>query len=198
MQRSAISRKPKPKRCKWCKETFTPTRMGQDACKPFPCAVELGRIKDAKKREKASREQKRMDRKRLDKLKSRSEWAKEAQAAVNAYVRLRDHGKPCISCGKPDDGSHQRHASHYRSVGACSQLRFNLRNIHASCAQCNSAKSGNLIEYRIALCNKFGEWLPLWLESKNEPTRYSLEYLKRLKKVFTNRVRQKKNRIGRK
>jgi len=131
---------------------------------------------------------------RKEKLKTVSDYAAEAQTSVNAYIRLRDKGKPCISCDRPDTGDHQRHASHYRSRGACSQLRFNLDNIHASCATCNNHQSGNLIEYRIRLIKKLGSEKVQWLESQNEITRYSKSYLIRLNKVFKKRVKQLKKR----
>jgi 5-methylcytosine-specific restriction endonuclease McrA len=131
---------------------------------------------------------------RRDKIKTKTEWLTEAQAAVNAYVRIRDRGKPCVSCGKPDNGTHQRHASHYRSVGACSSLRFNLKNVYASCQQCNTSKSGNLLEYRIRLKASYGESLVEWLESQNEPKRYETDYLIRLRDVFRKRVNQLKKR----
>jgi 5-methylcytosine-specific restriction endonuclease McrA len=131
---------------------------------------------------------------RKDKIKTKTEWLTEAQAAVNAYVRIRDRGKPCVSCGKPDNGTHQRHASHYRSVGACSSLRFNLKNVYASCQQCNTSKSGNLLEYRIRLKKRYGESLVEWLESQNEPKRYETDYLIRLRDVFRKRVNKLKKR----
>jgi len=131
---------------------------------------------------------------RRDNIKSKTQWLNEAQAAFNSYVRLRDRGKPCVSCGKPDNGTHQRHASHYRSVGACSSLRFNLKNVYASCQQCNTSKSGNLLEYRIRLKARYGESLVEWLESQNEPKRYETDYLIRLRDVFRKRVNQLKKR----
>ena len=126
-------------------------------------------------------------RERLEKLKTPSEWAKEAQQAVNLYVRVRDKGKPCISCDKPDVGV--RNASHYRSVGACSSLRFNTFNNHASCYSCNCEKSGNLLEYRIRLVKLYGQERVDWLESQNVRTRYSIDYLKRVKKIFNKRAK---------
>ena len=133
---------------------------------------------------------------RRDKIKSKTEWLAEAQTAFNAYVRLRDRGKPCVSCDKPDNGTHQRHASHYRSVGACSGLRFNLKNVYASCQQCNTTKSGNLLEFRIRLKARYGESLVDWLESQNEPRRYEIEYLKRLKALFNKKTRIIKKRYN--
>jgi hypothetical protein len=35
--------------------------------------------------------------------------------------------------------------------------RFDLHNIHLSCIACNKWKSGNLIQYRKALVEKYGE-----------------------------------------
>jgi 5-methylcytosine-specific restriction endonuclease McrA len=140
------------------------------------------------------RQHKQENKTRRDKIKTKTEWLAEAQTAVNAYVRIRDRGKPCVSCGKPDNGTHQRHASHYRSVGACSSLRFNLKNVYASCQQCNTSKSGNLLEYRIRLKARYGESLVEWLESQNEPKRFEIEYLKRLKALFNKKTRVIKKR----
>jgi 5-methylcytosine-specific restriction endonuclease McrA len=147
-----------------------------------------------KAQEARKRQHKQETKTRKDKIKTKTEWLNEAQAAVNAYVRIRDRGKPCVSCGKPDNGTHQRHASHYRSVGACSSLRFNLKNVYASCQQCNTSKSGNLLEYRIRLKARYGESLVEWLESQNEPKRYETDYLIRLRDVFRKRVNQLKKR----
>jgi len=147
-----------------------------------------------KAQEARQRQHKAETKTRKDKIKTKTEWLTEAQAAVNAYVRIRDRGKPCVSCGKPDNGTYQRHASHYRSVGACSSLRFNLKNVYASCQQCNTSKSGNLLEYRIRLKARYGESLVEWLESQNEPKRYETDYLIRLRDVFRKRVNRLKLR----
>jgi len=97
---------------------------------------------------------------------------------------------PCVSCDKPDDGSHQRHASHYRSVKACSRLRYDERNIFASCAQCNAHMSGNLLEYRIRLVSRYGQERVDWLESQNGVTRYTIEDLKRIKQEFKDKLKE--------
>lgn len=188
------------RRCKYsqCKAELPPARQCTDYMQKkgfcnVDCATKCGMERAQKSAEKRKRKEVREAKERI---KTRTELAREAQAAVNAYVRLRDMGKPCISCDKPDDGTHQRHASHYRSVGACSSLRFNLKNIYASCQQCNTAKSGNIIEYRIRLVNRYGTEFVEWLESQNGQARYSPEYLKRLKKVFNKRVRIMKKRYN--
>ena len=138
-------------------------------------------IKDKKAKHRADKER----------IKTRAQWLKEAQAAVNKYVRLRDRGKPCISCDKPDNGQHQRHASHYKSVGSNSALRFNLLNIHASCSTCNNHLSGNIGEYIPRLIAKISQDKYDWLLTQNQAVKHNEDYLKRLKKIFNKRARLK-------
>jgi len=176
----------KPKRqksCKTCGEKFTPFNSMQKTCATAKCAVPHGKKLQAKEYKAETKRLK-------DKIKTRSDWLREAQTAFNAYIRARDKGRPCISCDKPDNGNHQRHASHYRSVGACSALRFNTFNVHASCATCNGTLSGNLLEYRIRLINKLGADRVEWLECQNKLVRYDIEYLAKLKKIFNKRARR--------
>jgi len=181
------SRKPlkpaKQKTCKTCKQKFTPFNSLQATCPTAKCAVPHGKKLERKAYKATTRAMKKA-------MKSRSDWLREAQQVFNAYIRARDKGKPCISCDKPDNDQHQRHASHYRSVGACSALRFNTFNVHTSCATCNSVLSGNLIEYRIRLVKKIGAAKVGWLECQNKTVRYEIEYLAKLKKVFSKRTRR--------
>jgi hypothetical protein len=180
------AKQPRKKICKnpKCGKKFSPYNSMQTGC-CIGCAIVIGQIKAAEKSEKQAKKTKREDKERL---KTKAQHTSEAQSAVNLFIRMRDKGKPCISCDKPDDGSHQRHASHYRSVGACSSLRFNTKNIWVSCAQCNNIKSGNLIEFRIRLEKKH-PGLPEWLESQNRVSRYEVDYLVRIKKIFRKRAR---------
>lgn len=179
------------KTCK-CGEEYHQYTTLQNKCPR--CLAEQARKKRITQEKKEKKEERRKIRQLKEKVKSRGQWAKEAQAAFNRYIRVRDKGKPCVSCGKPDDGSHQRHASHYRSVGACSSLRFNTWNVHASCMQCNSILSGNLIEYRIRLRDRIGNDRVEWLESNNEITRYDVNYLKRIKMIF-NKLAKVRGRV---
>jgi 5-methylcytosine-specific restriction endonuclease McrA len=186
------------RKCRTCKihiPSFakSETVYQKRGCCGEECALEFGKLAIQKKHEKACKAQTKA---RKDKIKTKTEWLNEAQTAFNAYVRIRDRGKPCVSCGKPDNGTHQRHASHYRSVGACSSLRFNLKNVYASCQQCNTSKSGNLLEYRIRLKARYGESLVEWLESQNEAKRFEIEYLKRLKALFNKKTRTIKKRYN--
>jgi len=181
----AMMGRKRPKVCRQCGEEFTPTRPLQSVC-DFKCAL-------ASSREKAIVEAARIEAKRIRErkveLKPRSKWLQEAQAAVNAYVRVRDAHRPCVSCGQsPAQG--QRHASHYRSVGAMPSLRYCAAwNIHASCAQCNSMKSGNVVEYRIELVKRIGAERVAWLEGPHPVRSFDIVYLRRIKKIFTKRAK---------
>jgi len=161
------------------------------------CSIECARLLvQVAEQQKRKKEQRKKNAKDKERIKTNTERLDEAQRAVNAWIRWRDRFNPCISCGRPNDSTHQRQASHYRSVGACSELRFNTHNIHASCAQCNGPKSGNITEYRIRLVSLKGEDFVLWLESRNSPTRYSNEYLIRIKKIFHKRLRMSQKRYN--
>ncbi len=178
--------------CKVCKKKYRPKyNTIQATCNNFKCALELAQSKRKNKEKKEFRAE---TVRRRAAAKTRSDWLRDAQTAFNAYIRARDRGRNCISCDKPDNGTHQRHASHYRSIGACSALRFNTKNVFASCQQCNTSKSGNILEYRIRLVARYGDKMVEWLESQNKIVRYDIEYLKRLKRVFNKKARTLKKR----
>ncbi|MBW2106613.1 MAG: recombination protein NinG [Deltaproteobacteria bacterium] len=175
------------KKCKNCKTVFQPVRPLQQACKPR-CAIELIRKKQEKMYRKETRERKK-------KLKSKSDWLKEAQTVCNKYIRMRDKGKPCISCGKEDNGQHQRHASHFKSMGNCSPLRFHEMNIHASCMRCNSYLSGNLLKYKNSLIKKHGKEIVGWMEAQTQTYSWDIEDIKEVKKYYKQKITVMDNEI---
>jgi gamma-glutamylcyclotransferase (GGCT)/AIG2-like uncharacterized protein YtfP len=68
------------------------------------------------------------------------------------WIRCRDEGKPCISCGSHNVSD----AGHYYSAGHYPELEFNENNVHGQCKKCNMFLSGNLIEYRKGLVYRLG------------------------------------------
>lgn len=76
----------------------------------------------------------------------------KAQKSFNSYIRKRDEGQACISCGSRSPS----HAGHFYSAGHYSALRFNEYNCHLQCVRCNYFLSGNLNQYRINLEKKIG------------------------------------------
>jgi hypothetical protein len=113
-----------------------------------------------------------------------------AQQVVNQYVRLRDGKEGCISCNRGAEWGGQWHASHFRSVGAASAIRFNLWNIHKSCSICNNWKSGNLSEYEPRLRAKIGDQKVDYLRTQNQTVTYSIEYLQRVIKVAKKGIKR--------
>ena len=70
------------------------------------------------------------------------------------YIRLRDKGKPCISCNKPWHSDFQ--AGHFYKAELFSSIKFNELNIHGQCQGCNIYKDGNESPYRVNLPNRIG------------------------------------------
>ncbi len=165
-------RKPARRKCAHCREWFHPAREGQVVCS-FECASAIGKNRQQKpgkqrrpgavKRQRESEKEGRQRRRaKRESFKTKAQWDKEAQSAFNRYIRIRDEGKPCVSCGSPLIGKSNYltgsaiDASHYRSRGAASQLKFNVFNVHSACTRCNRQLSGNAVEYRIHLIERIG------------------------------------------
>lgn len=186
-------------RCAHCRQKFTPERPSQIV--HVEC-VEAWTEAQAAKRERAEAKAARAaakveraeTRRRKEAIKTLADLKREAQQALNRYVRARDFHAGCISCDKPAHWGGQWHASHFRSVGAAPQLRFFLWNIHKSCSVCNNYLSGNIREYEIRLREKVGAEKLGYLLSENGVRKYNREYLARLKRVFSRKARRQENR----
>jgi len=135
------------------------------------------------------KDERKAHRKAKERLKTRSDWLREAQVAFNRYIRARDHEKACISCDRRDAAKWD--AGHYKSVGAYTELRFNLLNCHKQCARpCNADLSGNIIEYRKRLIEKIGTENLEWLEGPHQAKRYTIEEAKEIKQGFNAWARE--------
>ena len=191
------------RKCKHCSE-YKPAESGVKTPVAWfcchVCAIEFARERSAKaaarqaakrkadnsKVEKAAKAELRQ---RKMEVKPIGYWMRRAQSAFNAWVRARDYGQPCISCGRHHQGQH--HAGHYRPAGSNPELRFEPDNCHLQCAPCNSHLSGNLTAYRPALIAKIGLERVEFLEGTHEPKRYrredyqaiEAEYKAKLKKL---------------
>lgn len=186
----AISAKPKKCAVRTCRAAFVPTQSFQTWCGP-ECGLAIARAKQAKERKALDQVERRVLKAAKERIKSRGDHAKDAQSAFNAYIRERDAGQPCISCGTTADV--QFCAGHYRTVGACPELRFEPLNVHRQCNKnCNLEKSGNIVEYRIRLVQKIGADKVAWLEGPHEPKRYTVEDLKLITAHYRALVRELK------
>ena len=194
---------PKPKRCKRCLVKFQPTRSIQPCCR-FECELAYANEhakKKANNRELQAKKAERAATKANSKRKrefldnDRSHQIKLTQAAVNKWVRFRDEGCSCISCGKDINGggyigSGSKQAGHYRSAGGCPELRFNTLNINIQCQRCNVQLSGNIGEYRPRLIDKIGLELVEWLEGPHEPKKYTCEQLRAIRSYYAKLNRE--------
>lgn len=188
-----IERKPaKPKKCRvaTCGASFVPSRMGQAVCSPA-CALIDG-PRHAPKARKALADIERKDIKvRKEKLKSRADHLKDTQHAFNAWIRARDAGQPCISCGTTADV--QYCAGHYRTTGSCPELRFEPLNVNLQCNKnCNLSKSGNILGYRPRLLEKIGAEMLAWIEGPHEAKKYTIEQLKAMTAKYRAKTRELK------
>ncbi|HAM8962946.1 TPA: hypothetical protein IDX75_004895 [Escherichia coli] len=136
--------------------------------------VNAGKAEKAAEKKRRREEQKQKDKLKIQKLalKPRSYWIKQAQQAVNAFIRERDRDLPCISCGTLT--SAQWDAGHYRTTAAAPQLRFDERNIHKQCVVCNQHKSGNLVPYRVELISRIGQEAVDEIESNHNRHRWTI------------------------
>jgi hypothetical protein len=80
---------------------------------------------------------------------------KKLTSEFNAYIRKRDAGKMCISCGKKP----MTEAGHYypTSTDPHPSMRFHEMNVNGQCSHCNHWLRGNIHGYRQGLIKKYGE-----------------------------------------
>ena len=186
------------RRCKnpACRHWFHPAFSNQWWCSP-ECGAVIAISRRNRERESAMRaaekKRRREEQQRKDKLKARrlavkprSYWIKQAQQAVNTYIRERDHDKPCISCGTLI--SAQWDAGHYRSTAAAPQLRFDESNIHRQCVVCNQHKSGNLVPYRLELMKRIGQQAVDAIEGDHSRHHWTIEECKAIREEFTQKL----------
>jgi hypothetical protein len=186
------------KRCRICLAKFTPKRPMQ-----VVCGIECAILDDRKQKAKKAKREKRAA---LVKLRTVSDWTKLAQARFNEYVRVRDEGLPCISCGEfapPKFVGGSWDAGHFRSVGACPELRFEPLNCHRQCKSCNTntQRGGRYVmpveramsirdRYRAELIRRVGEEQVAWLEGPHEPKRYRIEDLIAIRDLYRRKTKE--------
>lgn len=207
MRRSSQPRAKRQKLCKVCRESFRPFTSTQVVCSP-DCALVWVKVIARKGKstfEKALRSKYRADKERI---KPRSKVMAEAQAAFNAFIRLRDDGEPCISCGRynpPDRHGGAWDCGHYLTRGAHPELRFNEDNAHKQCKKCNGgagfsfggAKSKTVQQaYREHLGRKIGQDKVEWLDGPHEPRLYRIDELREIKATYQRKRRELKALIA--
>lgn len=169
------------RKCKVCGTVFEKQRPLQFVCSPA-CGIEYQREQKRKAAIKSEREARRKERAKTAALRHRletiPELTKKAQQAFNRYIRLRDRGRPCISCGTPWKDNFQ--ACHYVPAGRSGKLRFDEANVHGGCVRCNLYESGNIRGYRIGLIERIGRARVEGLDADHEVRKWTKEELREL------------------
>ncbi len=173
--------KTRTKKCRNCKEPFTPMRSTLEKyCTKPECIRVWIEVEKAKQWIKSKKEKK-------AELMSVSDWLKITQATFNKFIRMRDKGLNCISCGKPPK---KINAGHYYSSGGHSNVRFDEENCNVQCEFCNTSLSGNLLNYREGLISKIGESRLEALKTRsNEVRRFTIEELKELNELYKQKIK---------
>lgn len=188
------------RRCKNadCREWFHPGFSNQTWCSP-ECGTVIALAKREKDRHKAIQEaeRRRKDEAQQEKrhtkirklaVKPLSYFHRQAQSAFNQYIRTRDFGQPCISCGRKSGA--KMNAGHYRTVGASKETCYDETNCHLQCEHCNSYLSGNIGEYRPQLIAKIGQSAFDRLMGPHELKKWTREELQELAADYRQKTRE--------
>jgi hypothetical protein len=181
---------PRRRLCKHCKTPFTPFRALEAWCSP-DCGAEVAKARLALQRAKLQRQDRAETKAKLVELEPLEYFLKKAEKACNAYIRARDAGDGCISCGRHD--AEQWNAGHFIGVGANRTLRFEEDNIHLQCARpCNKDRGGNTIEYRKALVKKIGVERVEWLEGWHPTVKRTREQIEAIEAYYKLKIKELK------
>lgn len=130
----------------------------------------------------------------MAKKKTVQQLIKQLQPIFNKYIRLRDEGKPCISCGEYKT----LQAGHFVAVSSCSGLRFDEDNVHGECAGCNCFNESHLIKYQENLIKKIGETdyymlLELWDHYRRKPKKWTRDELEEMITEYKQKIKDYEN-----
>ena len=170
------------KKCKICKESFTPIRSTlEPVCDNYSCkvafAVEYAKKAKEKQKQNQIKEWRKEKAVLKDKIKTFSEWKNDLQKEINTIVRLIDENHPCIATGA---NTGKKNAGHYIGVGANDTLRFHLENIWIQSEHSNMWKSGDTLRYQDGIISLYGKEYLNRLNSFKmiEPIKLSIEDIK--------------------
>ena len=182
------------KKCRVCREPFELRQPMTVVCS-LECAKSFAASIREKTEKQAATKQRKADRERKEKLKTRRDWEREAQAEFNAFIRARDAGQPCICCGLPlaaGDVGGAYDCGHYRSVGSAPHLRYDERNAHAQRKQCNRWGAGRAVDYRLGLIERIGLEAVEALEADQQARKYTVDELKAIRDEYRAKARELK------
>jgi hypothetical protein len=147
----------------------------------------LAKGKVEKFKELVAKADRKVTKAKLDAMRTKPQLVKLAQTAFNAFIRARDAGKPCISCGvqlPSETVGGAFDCGHYRSVGSAPHMRFVEDNAHGQCKHCNRHLAGNHVEYRKRLIDRIGERNVELIENDNTTRKYTKEGLEEIARHY--------------
>lgn len=192
-------------KCPICRQPAT-QKFGLRLFCGFEHAAEWAKAQAEKSKAKKKKEFNAETRRMKLAIKKRSAWIADLQKVVNQFVRMRDIGKPCPSCGRSEVEVEQDaigktggawDAGHYLSRGSHPELRFCLDNLARQCKSCNGG-SGNYARknhevqkcFRIELINRIGLERVEWLEGPHEPLKITIPEIQTLIAEYKAKIKQ--------
>jgi hypothetical protein len=176
--------KPRRRKCPICKQWFIPFPAELKVCPDPECAIAYARQEKAKAFDAETRRLK-------ESIKTPTQLENELQTSVNRFIRARDYGKPCISCGRKTGAKME--AGHYRPKGGpngVGALRFCEINIHLQCVQCNDHLAGHPFGFEQGLTQRIGRSLVEWLNAQSGDHELTNDDLRYLKRYYNTRARE--------
>lgn len=176
--------------CKICRAKFEPRNTTQRVCS-WPCALELNRREDAKRKGAVLRQLRVEKREWKERNRTRRDWIKKVQAVFNRFIRLRDAGLPCVSCNMlpAQKRGGTMDCGHYRSTGSAPHLRFVEDNAAAQCVECNRHRAGCAVDFRAGLIKRIGLARVEAIEADQAPRKYTIDELKELERHYKQKAR---------
>jgi hypothetical protein len=170
----------KERKCKNCGLKFTQVRPLQYIC-GGDCGWQYADKKAKLKDKKIVSEMKKS-------LLTHKDYIQLLQKIFNTYIRKRDEGQPCISCGTTNK-TIRYDAGHYYPT-TYQFLRFNEDNVHRQCSfNCNHKLSGNQMEYTPRLEKKIGFDRMQWLHAhRHDRLEISIPELKEKIKEYKKKI----------
>lgn len=167
-----------------CGKKFKPIYNSTQITCSYKCALEYNKPEQVKRR--------------FDQIKNDAQpisyYEKKARAVFQIFIRLRDKLLPCISCGRTE--SKQFDGGHYFKAELYTGLIFNELNCNKQCCYCNRDLHGNLIDYRIGLVKKYGEFKVKELEASADQHRiykFTKFELLEIEKHYKQKIKNLKN-----
>ena len=183
--------------CTGCGDYFRPgdddpdfIRWCCEACQKLIYRASLQKSRDS--RAKAAKKDNNKKRRDVQPI---SHWLKLTQGVFNEFIRLRDAGDGCISCGTTSNI--QYCAGHFRTRGAAGHLRYDELNVHKQCnKRCNLELSGNIAGYRPGLIKKIGLKAVISLENNNTLKSWEREELELIRKKYRKQLKELEHEKG--